>query len=175
MELLNLQTFNPATAPRGVWVDQETVQAHIDTTEPIMCGFWRAQAGRPWATRYDVETETYRNTFLTFRRLPFPPNTWKYCGDCFPGETKPRGIQEGAGGAFFTFEDGHYFRIMQADPDGELTIKRIDNRGTVKTDIIAPQEFIDLFRYFYTVKYNNIYHRFINPEGTEKNTLETEG
>lgn len=176
MKILSLQEFNPAAAPRGVLVDQKTVQAHIDETAPIMCRFWTAQAGRPWATRYDVETESYRNTFLTFRRIPFPPNTWKYCGDCFPGETRPRGVQEGAGGAFFTWAEGCYLRIMQADPDGELTVKRIDDkRGTVKTDLIGPQEFIELFRYFYTIKYNNIYHKFINPGGTEKNTLEAEG
>lgn len=172
MKLYDLQTFNPDTVPRGALVDHQTVQAYIDTGQPNICGFWTAQAGRPWGTRHDDSTGAYRNTFITFRRAMFPPNTWKYCGDCFEGETRPRGISEGNGGAFFSVSEGRYLRLVQTDPDGHLTVKRIDNRqGAVYTDIIYPAEFISLINYFYGIKSKNLYHKYINPDGEEVGEL----
>ena len=86
--------FRYSEARIGDYVSQEVVDDAMNCLPPACMTSACAQMGEPYSTRLDPETETYRNTYATFRRVTGNRDgIWQYCGHCFHGETVERGTE----------------------------------------------------------------------------------
>ncbi|MCI8403382.1 MAG: hypothetical protein HFE49_00605 [Clostridia bacterium] len=86
------ETFDIRTAKIGDYVEQAIVDDFMDILPPACMTSKCAQVGEPITERYDENKGKYRMTYTTFSRVSYgAESVWKYCGDCFIGETTQRG------------------------------------------------------------------------------------
>lgn len=73
----------------GDLIDAEIAWDLINAVPPAYFSSDLAQVGEPSSHRMDPKKGTYRPTFCTVQKVSKEPEVWKYCGDCFYGETTP--------------------------------------------------------------------------------------
>ena len=74
----------------GDYVTQDVVDDFMDCLPPACYSSRCSQMGEPYSCREDPNTGKFRNTYMTFSRVS--GQIWKYCGNCFQGETEERGV-----------------------------------------------------------------------------------
>lgn len=80
--------FDYRTAKPGMLVEEDVVDNAMNCLPPVSHTSACAQMGEPYSHKYDPETNTWRPTFATFRRISGKPdNIWEYCGHCFAKKT----------------------------------------------------------------------------------------
>lgn len=93
--LYNTTTFSYDAVKVGDYVTQEVVDDAMDCLPPACMRSTCSQMGEPYSSKYDERSDKWRNTYATFCRVQTDPlwenNIWRYCGNCFCGETEERG------------------------------------------------------------------------------------
>lgn len=86
--------FEYSKAAVGDYVDAQVVMNAMDCLPPVRMGLSCAQMGEPYSHKIDNVTDKLRPTFATFKVVEgdFTEGVWKFCGYCFAGETKERGV-----------------------------------------------------------------------------------
>lgn len=78
------RTLEKAMQP-GDYAADEIVAALRDALPPTWYDSSFFQLGEPYSHRRDPKTGILRATYSTFSR---DETGWRYCGHCFPGQTK---------------------------------------------------------------------------------------
>lgn len=87
-EVLDCDSFDYKTARVGDYVKQEVVDRAMNCMPPACMTSLCAQMGEPYSHVKDPKTGFLRATYATFSRVTSGPDgIWKYCGNCFRGET----------------------------------------------------------------------------------------
>ena len=93
--LYNTTTFSYDAVKVGDYVTQEVVDDAMYCLPPACMRSTCSQMGEPYSSKYDERSDKWRNTYATFCRVQTDPlwenNIWRYCGNCFCGETEERG------------------------------------------------------------------------------------
>lgn len=87
--VLDADTFDITKATPGDLVSQEVVDNYMNALPPASMSFTCAQVGEPYSHEKDPKNGRIRPTFMTFKKVR--DGVWEYCGNCFIGETSPRG------------------------------------------------------------------------------------
>lgn len=92
-KVLSANEFSYSEAQIGDYVEQAVVDDAMDCLPPAYMSPHCSQMGEPKSQREDPDTGKWRMTYHTFKRVAgtWPNGIWMYCGDCFRGETVPRG------------------------------------------------------------------------------------
>lgn len=73
----------------GDYVEEEIVDQMINCVLPACMRESCMQCGEPYSHRYDSNKGKWRATYTTFTKVA--EGIYKYCGNCFCGETEERG------------------------------------------------------------------------------------
>lgn len=69
----------------GELVDEDVYWYFLNILPPRNMGAGYLQVGEPYDSRLNPKTGKYTATYSTFVRAG--DKVWKYCGNCFPGES----------------------------------------------------------------------------------------
>lgn len=75
----------------GDYVDEDVADDVLNALPPACMRSSCLQLGEPYSDRYDEEKGKWRATFLTLKKVA--DGVFEYCGHCFRGENKERGIE----------------------------------------------------------------------------------
>ena len=75
----------------GEYVTEEAAESIINCLPPACMRADCIQLGEPQTSRYDEKKGDWRDTYLTIKRVA--DGIYEYCGDCFRGENKMRGME----------------------------------------------------------------------------------
>ena len=73
----------------GVLVADAIVDEMVNNLPPATMRAGMVQIGEPYSHRYDEKRGRWRGTYATFVKAE--DGWWRYCGNCFVGETEERG------------------------------------------------------------------------------------
>lgn len=73
----------------GDLVEEEIPEYAGNCVPPAWYSGSMIQCGEPYSSRFDEKNDKWRNTYATFIKVA--DGIWKWCGNCFRGETEERG------------------------------------------------------------------------------------
>ena len=73
----------------GDFVEEEIAEEAGNCVPPVRYTSNLIQCGEPYSSRFDEKANKWRSTYATFVKVA--DGIWKWCGNCFAGETEERG------------------------------------------------------------------------------------